>query len=760
MKQFFFSFLFVIAATITSWAQAPNLVSYQAIARNNSGAVLANTNISVRVSIKNTSSSGPTVYQETFTGVTTNQFGLFTLQIGNGNPVTGTFTGINWGVGDKYIKLEFDPAGGTSYADMGTTQLLSVPYALYAAQSGGGSSSQTLNDLTDVNTAGVTNGQVLSWNGTSWVPVTVSAGTDAQTLSISGTSLTISNGNTVTLPAGGTYTAGNGIAISGGNVISNTGDNDNSTTNEIQTLSLSGNTLSISGTGGNSVTLPAGGTTYTAGSGISINGSNQISATDNSVTNEIQSLSLAGNTLSLSNGGGSVTLPSGGGGVSGSGTNSYIAKFTPNGTTLGNSLLQDDGTYIGINAAPNASDRLYLNAGASQTGGLKINYTNTANGSYALNGFGANGNSYLNYTGLVTFGTLTATNPIVYGASAAGTSPGILGATSGTNTSAAVIGLSNNWHGGFFASNDLQGGVGLFGYYTGAAESFGVLGQYAGSKGGTAISGQNISTSTISGYGVFGGYYGTADTSVGIVGFNNKSTTALNYGVEGLYNSDAYGAGVVGIGYLGDIPTANVDYGVWGSAGGITGATGTFAVYAQGNLTCTGLKNASVGTSKGNQLVYSIESPEVWFEDFGRGTLVNGQTTIYLDNLFLETVIIDADHQMIVTVTPEGNCKGLYVEPGTTSFNVKELNDGSSNVNFTYRITCKRKDYQDHRFGSDLTWGGGDTRINYHYVAPTPIDYNTAVNQYKLFKSQNKDNDKLRDRFKKINSNINSTTKN
>ena len=100
--------------------------------------------------------------------------------------------------------------------------------------------------------------------------------------------------------------AGAGLTLSG-NTLTNTGDL--SSTNELQTLSLSGSTLSLSQNGG-SVALPAG-TTYTAGSGISI-ASNTISATDPSVTNELQTLSLSGNTLSLSQNGGSVTLPAGG----------------------------------------------------------------------------------------------------------------------------------------------------------------------------------------------------------------------------------------------------------------------------------------------------------------------------------------------------------------------------------------------------------------------------------------------------------------
>jgi hypothetical protein len=113
--------------------------------------------------------------------------------------------------------------------------------------------------------------------------------------------------------SGSNYVAGNGISING-NTISNTGDNDNNSSNEIQQITLSGNTLSLSQNGG-SVQLPTGGTTVTAGNGISViqNGSNftvtNTGDNDNNSGNEIQQITLSGNQLSLSNGGGSVTLP-------------------------------------------------------------------------------------------------------------------------------------------------------------------------------------------------------------------------------------------------------------------------------------------------------------------------------------------------------------------------------------------------------------------------------------------------------------------
>ena len=130
---------------------------------------------------------------------------------------------------------------------------------------------------------------------------------ELQTISLAGSNLTLSNGGgAVTLPTGITYTAGTAISIAGG-IINNTGDISNM--NELQTINLAGNNLTLSN-GGGTVTLPTG-TTYTAGTAISIAGGVINNTGDVSNTNELQTINLAGNNLTLSNGGGTVTLPVG-----------------------------------------------------------------------------------------------------------------------------------------------------------------------------------------------------------------------------------------------------------------------------------------------------------------------------------------------------------------------------------------------------------------------------------------------------------------
>lgn len=115
-------------------------LTYQAVARNASGNIIANQNISVRFSLITGSASGPVYYQET-QSLTTNSLGLFntTIFVGASVSTTGTFNPSAWQVIASlgaFIKVEMDITGGSTYVDMGTTQMISVPFALYAEASG------------------------------------------------------------------------------------------------------------------------------------------------------------------------------------------------------------------------------------------------------------------------------------------------------------------------------------------------------------------------------------------------------------------------------------------------------------------------------------------------------------------------------------------------------------------------------------------------------------------------------------------------
>ena len=189
IKQILFSLL-MLSFIFNTIAQVPQALNYQAVARDAFGNILQNHFIALRISILQGSPSGIVVFSERDTA-TTNIFGLFTLSIGQGTVLNGTFSAITWNSGNYWLKVEMDPAGGTAYIDMGASKLLSVPYALYSETAGNGPTGATgntgLTGATGVTgptgntgltgatgaTGFLANGTIAGntpyWNGTAWV---------------------------------------------------------------------------------------------------------------------------------------------------------------------------------------------------------------------------------------------------------------------------------------------------------------------------------------------------------------------------------------------------------------------------------------------------------------------------------------------------------------------------------------------------------------------------------------------------------------
>lgn len=153
MKRLIASVLLTLLFS-ASFSQAPQKFNYQAVARSAAGTVLANQNINIRLSILEGSASGTASYVET-QQANTNQFGLFSLQVGTGTVTSGTFSNINWGNGSKFLKTEFDPTGGTNFSISGTTEMVSVPYALYAKEVSNPLWNKTGNNINNTNTGRV-----------------------------------------------------------------------------------------------------------------------------------------------------------------------------------------------------------------------------------------------------------------------------------------------------------------------------------------------------------------------------------------------------------------------------------------------------------------------------------------------------------------------------------------------------------------------------------------------------------------------------
>ena len=303
-------FFFILLTQIAE-AQSPQSFKYQSVVRDASGVLAANRIISIRTSILAGSATGSSVYTETQT-LSTNDYGVVSLNIGAGTVVSGNFTTINWGATDYFVKTELDINGGSTYIFMGTSQILSVPYALYAEKAG--------SSLNDHDTSSANELQTLSIAGHN---LSISSGNTItipqDSLSVNGYSIGISNGNTVNLPAPQTVSIiGDSLHISNGNTIYLSGavDLDSDPTNELQNLTLHKDTLKISRTNTYVVfphdndrdsTNELQNLSINQGT-IHISKGNSISLPDSSATNELQNLYLNHGTLSISQGN-TVHLP-------------------------------------------------------------------------------------------------------------------------------------------------------------------------------------------------------------------------------------------------------------------------------------------------------------------------------------------------------------------------------------------------------------------------------------------------------------------
>jgi hypothetical protein len=174
MKKVYLIILLIAVAFNTAFSQVPNAFNYQAVVRSSTGQILANKAVSFRISLLKNSETGTVVYSETH-AFTTNEFGLVNFKIGEGTILSGSFSPVDWGE-VIFIKVEFDPDGGSSYSHLATTKLSSVPFAIKAQS--------VVNDKVDDADADPAN--------------------EIQTLSLNGTLLELSNGGgSVTLAASG-----------------------------------------------------------------------------------------------------------------------------------------------------------------------------------------------------------------------------------------------------------------------------------------------------------------------------------------------------------------------------------------------------------------------------------------------------------------------------------------------------------------------------------------------------------------------------
>jgi hypothetical protein len=329
----------------------------------------------------------------------------------------------------------------------------------------------------------------------------------------------------------------------------------------------------------------------------------------------------------------------------------------------------------------------------------------TTDSSFIAQGPGANG-FYANVQGGGAFrGNLP---PFKFGALAVGHYAGVYGATDDFPLppatrlwgNAGVLGASDSNYGVAGLSYDNIGVSGssanLPGVWGGSVYHNGVAGQslYGFGVGGTSSSGPGVWGWSPNSNGVVG----QSDTNVGVVGYAGPAGPPVPNpdlpGNAAIIGSSDNAPGVIG--------TSRAQAGVYGysAAGdGVVGHSTNYAGFFIGNLlVVNGIKAAAVPfPDRTHRVLYCMESPELWFEDFGTAKLRRGRAVVKLDADFAK-VIKRGDYR--VFPAPEGDCRGLYVRrKSASSFEVRELMGGKSNVAFSYRIVGRRKDIkQQHRF--------------------------------------------------------------
>ena len=304
-----------------AYGQTPQSFKYQTTVRDNSGNLLSNKLVAFRISLLQGSASGSVTYAERHT-VATNDFGIANFNVGQGSVLQGVFSSINWGNGPYFMKIELDLNNGTNYAFMGTNQLLSVPYAMYAANSGNAADDKDKDSTNEIQSLSIT-GSKLNLSKSNSVTIDTDTVNEIQQLSLQSNQLSLSkNGGVINLTpymdnndSQQLSLTGNTLSITKGNSVYL---NDVDSTNELQKLTLVGDSLMLSNNDGivdlkkyatDTQTLSLQGTTLSIsrGNSIQLNGAVDL---DYDPTNEIQVLTHQNDTLKLSINGGTFLIPS------------------------------------------------------------------------------------------------------------------------------------------------------------------------------------------------------------------------------------------------------------------------------------------------------------------------------------------------------------------------------------------------------------------------------------------------------------------
>ena len=366
IRYCFLLFVLSMIHTLRMQAQVPTTINYQAMARNSSGNSINNQLISFRFSIRDGSPTGSIVYQESQT-VLSNNVGICNVVIGSGTVLSGSMTNINWSTGNKFIQVEMDPNGGSSYTNMGTQAFQSVPYAfssrdnMWSLNGNHISNKNSGNVGIGTTTPGASLDVVGSFkltNGTQGPGKVLTSDANGLTSWQSTSSLVGPQG-----PAGpqgatgpqGTTGAGY-LATSSSSLVIGTGSKTLTTQSGLAYLPAE------------RVRIANSASNYMEGTVTSYSGTSMVINIDRVVgsgTFSAWNIGVAGDVGA--SGSGSV-----------SGTTNYISKFISS-SSLGNSLLFDNGTSIGVGTStPNVGAKVDVNGSIWRNQSVRVNADNDA----------------------------------------------------------------------------------------------------------------------------------------------------------------------------------------------------------------------------------------------------------------------------------------------------------------------------------------------------------------------------------------------
>lgn len=588
---------------LSAGAQAPQQFNYQAVVRDAQGNPVAN-NTSVTVRF--------TIHDQTATGTSVytetdplfaNQFGLINAQVG----ANGNLATVSWGSGPKYLQVEANVAGA-GFVSMGNAQLISVPYALFAGNSASGATGPT---------------------GPAGVGATGPTGAG-------GTGATGPSGNDgVTGPTG--PTGPNGVTGSGGGATGATGPT---------------GPTGVTGSGGGST----GATGPTGPTGV----------TGTGVTGPSGANGTAGATGAAGTAGATgPTGPAGAGSVSG--TLNYIAKFTPNGTSVGNSLVFDNGTNVGIGTA-SAKGKFYIRTALSVA---------TPYGIYdSLTSPVSNTSLFTTY-----YGSLNAKGAL---------NAGIIGNSFGTTTT------GENDGGDFLASGSGAYNIGVNGDATGVGAGTNYGGYFSSGGGSTNLNAGARGSAQSSSAAANLGLFAVADSSTSV---NRGVEADAIAGLSGSLNQGVFGSASgandvnsenIGIFGVGDM-SAGFNVGVYalsdtslGTAGGTTASN--IALYASASCaTCVQAGNANLtGTSLAG---YFDGDVFVGGNVYVGGTLAKAGGTFKIDhpldpaNKYLTHSFVESPDMMNIyngNITTDASGEAVVTMPSYFQ---------AENVDFRYQLT-------------------------------------------------------------------------